>query len=109
MGTIQGFASMGTTIACEPDDDAASCLGDSSAVIAAVGEATVVEFDYRRQAISDGRGAPLLGLDLASFFQLAGSRFIPFIDLTPEELREEPAALDRLFGSQSEDASVSMR
>jgi hypothetical protein len=92
---------MSTTIAFELDDDVAARLGDSpEARNAAAREATVLEL-YRRREIPDGRGARLLDLDLASFFKLAGSRFIPFIDLTPEELREELAALDRAWPRSS--------
>ncbi len=88
---------MSTTIQIQLDDEIATHLGDSpDAVNAAAKQATVLEL-YRRHAISDWRGARLLGLDVGSFLKLAGSRFIPFIDLSPEELREELAAVERLW------------
>jgi predicted HTH domain antitoxin len=44
---------------------------------------------YRQGEVSSGRAAQLLGMERADFIRHASAQGIPYLQLTPEELRRE--------------------
>jgi predicted HTH domain antitoxin len=48
---------------------------------------------YRRDRISSGRAAQLLGIHRLDFIRLLAEEKIPYLDYTPEELEAEVAAV----------------
>ncbi len=65
---------------------------DSSDVIK---EAAVLEL-YREGKISSGKAAEILGMERFEFIRYAGMKGIPYIRMTPDELKEEFKLLEKL-------------
>lgn len=55
-------------------------------------EAAVLEL-YREGKLSSGKAAEVLGMERFEFIRYAGTKGIPYIRLTPEELEEEVSLL----------------
>jgi predicted HTH domain antitoxin len=71
------------------DADVTEFLGDSPEQIERSAQEFIVLELYRRHTISAGRAAELLGLEEFAFIRWSGSLGIPYMDATPEELRQE--------------------
>lgn len=77
------------TIQLELDDDLVHILDElNQPVEQAIREMIVIDL-YRRELISAGKGAELLGWPLKEFIQHTGKLGIPFFRQTPEELDRE--------------------
>jgi predicted HTH domain antitoxin len=58
-------------------------------------EAAVLEL-YREGRVSSGKAAEILGMERFEFIRYAGTKGIPYIRQTPEELEEETGLLEKL-------------
>ena len=78
----------------EIDEDVSMLLGESPEQIERHALEMIVLELYRRNTVSAGRAAMLLGMDKLSFIRWSGALGIPYFDMTAEELREELALLE---------------
>ena len=81
-------------------------------VQAAARELIVVEL-YRRNLVSSGKAAELLGMPRLVFIRYASRLGIPAIDMTPDEWEAEKAVLDAWTGAttsmdQAEQAPIGL-
>jgi predicted HTH domain antitoxin len=61
----------------------------------ALKEAAVLEL-YREGKLSSGMAGEILGMERFEFIRYAGSKGIPYIRMTPEELSKEVKGFERL-------------
>ena len=84
-----------STTAIPIDDELLAILGrEGEDPARALQEAAVMDL-FRMGAISRGRGAQILGIDLLAFMRAASARGIPVFDAEPEEF---DADLERARG-----------
>jgi predicted HTH domain antitoxin len=89
----------GAMVTVQLDDDLAAILGREVGSLDRVAREMIVFELYRRETISQGRAAELLGMPLDEFIKHASSLGIPSIDMTPEEL-DADLVLIRSLGGQ---------
>ncbi len=78
------------------EEDVTALLGDSPEQIERGALEMIVLELYRRHAISGGRAAELLDLDLLTLIRWSGSLGIPYFDMTPEQWEQELRTIEKL-------------
>lgn len=76
-----------TTLSVSVPDELLELLGSEEAVKEHLRRAAVLDL-VRRQTISQGRGAELLGMSSWEFRDLLAETDVPVVDLTEPELKE---------------------
>ena len=85
-----------TTINLDLNDDLVALLRQlNESVETAARELLVLEL-YRREMISSGKAAALLGMERVEFITLAEQAGIPYFRMSPEEWEAERAESERL-------------
>jgi predicted nucleic acid-binding protein/predicted HTH domain antitoxin len=93
IANARGPTPMSTTLL--PIDDAllAVLAADGQDPARALHEAAVLEL-YRRDAVSAGQAADLLGMSKWDFIRWSGERGVPYVRLTPQELADDVRRLE---------------
>ncbi|MFT4040490.1 MAG: UPF0175 family protein [Thermomicrobiales bacterium] len=85
-----------TTVVITLEADVADLFGETPEQIARfLLEAGVLDL-FRRQVISRGRAAEILGLNFEEFLQLSNAAGIPHFDFDAEDIEYELRAINRL-------------
>jgi predicted HTH domain antitoxin len=86
-----------TTLSVPVPDKLLVLLGSEEAAREHLQRATVLDL-VKRQAISQGRGAELLGMSLWEFRDLLAETDVPVVDLTEPELKKGHGNLKKALG-----------
>jgi len=86
-----------TTLEVPVPDELVELLGSEEAAKEHLRRAAVLDV-VKRQVISQGRGAELLGMSLWEFRELMAEADVPVVDLTEAELKEGHRNLEDALG-----------
>jgi len=88
-----------TTLLVPVLDELLDLLGSEAAATEHLRRAAVLDL-VKRQAISEGRGAELLGIGIWEFREIMAEADVPVVDLAEGELREGHRNLRKALGSE---------
>jgi len=90
-----------TTLAVPVPDELVTYLGSEDAAKEHLRRAAVLDL-VRRQVISQGRGAELLGMSLWDFHELLAEADVPMVDLAEADLAEGHRNLRTALGGEEQ-------